>query len=169
MTTLTEGLLQITIPDAIQAKKFDDGTTHGLTHCMKAVDFIVELADRYLFVELKDPEHPLSKPRDRAKFIQEFLAGKIDEDLKYKYRDSFLYEWAAGRAKKPVYYLVLIAMNSLTEADLISRTDDLKRKLPIQGPVSAPWTKQFVAGCAVFNIAAWNKRLAKYPVRRLPV
>lgn len=46
MTVLIEGNLQITIPGAVQARKFDDGASHGLTHCMKAVDFIVELADR---------------------------------------------------------------------------------------------------------------------------
>ena len=42
----------------------------------------------------------------------------IDEDLKYKYRDSFLYEWAAGRVDKPVDYLILIALDSLTVTEL---------------------------------------------------
>lgn len=45
MTVLKEGDLQITIGDAINARKFDDAN-HGLNNCMKAVDFIVELLDR---------------------------------------------------------------------------------------------------------------------------
>ena len=56
MTVLREGDLQITINDAIEARKFDDEASHGLSHCMKAVDFVVELPDRYLFIEVKDPK-----------------------------------------------------------------------------------------------------------------
>jgi hypothetical protein len=48
MTVFTEGNLQITFPSGVAAKKFDH-SGHGLTHCMKAVDFIVELIDRCLF------------------------------------------------------------------------------------------------------------------------
>ena len=43
---LTEGDLQITFNNAIVCRKFDDHLAHGLSHCMKAVDFIVELHDR---------------------------------------------------------------------------------------------------------------------------
>src|SRR3990167_6666208 len=117
MTLLTEGNLQITFPNAIPVRKFDD-SSHGLAHCMKAVDFIVELKDRLLFIEFKDPEHPMGNTMERFKFVQKFLAGNIDDDFKYKYRDSFLYEWASGRAKKPIYYYVLVAIQNLTEAEL---------------------------------------------------
>ena len=54
----TEGDLEIDIPDVVSGGKFD-GAGHGLNRCMEAVDFVVELADRYLFVKLKDPQHPL--------------------------------------------------------------------------------------------------------------
>lgn len=165
MTTLAEGNLKITFPAGTDVRKFDDGS-HGLAHCMKAVDFIVELEDRHLFIEFKDPMHPNSRDRDREKFIRQFLAGEIDEDFKYKYRDSFLYEWASERANKPVYYYVLVAIDTLTEADLITRTDDLKRNLPDEGPPSGVWKKKLVAGCAVFNLATWNKNLPHYPVSR---
>jgi hypothetical protein len=111
MTVFTEGNLQITFPSGVAAKKFDH-SGHGLTHCMKAVDLIVELIDRYLFIEFKDPEHPDSRKKDRKKFVEQFLSGKIDEDFKYKYRDSFLYEWASGKTSKPVYYYVLVAIDT---------------------------------------------------------
>ena len=164
-TTFTEGNLQILFPAGTAARRFDDDQ-HGLTHCMKAVDFIVELPDRYLFIEFKDPQHPGSLERDRTKFIQGFLAGRIDEDFKYKYRDTFLYEWASGRANKPIYYCVLVAMDTLTEADLITRTDDLKQKLPVEGPSAGTWKRPIVAGCAVFNVSSWNKNFPDYTVSR---
>ena len=55
--TFTEGELQITVTDAVSARKFD-GDSHRLSHCMKAVDFIVELPDCYLFIEFKDLRTP---------------------------------------------------------------------------------------------------------------
>ena len=48
-----EGDLEMDIPDVVDGRKFD-GDGHGLNRCMKAVDFVVELADRYLFIEFKD-------------------------------------------------------------------------------------------------------------------
>ena len=167
MTVLAEGDLQITLPAGITGHKFDDGASHGLSHCMKAVDFIVELGDRILFVEFKDPEHPAAQPKEQKKFLQKVLSGELDADLKTKYRDSFLYEWASGRASKPIYYLVLIGASSLSEAELLARTDALRRQIPTTGPGDEPWKKAFVAGCAVMNIATWNKALPDYPVGRI--
>jgi len=51
---LQEGTLQFDIDGAIEAFKFDEqdralATYHGLSHCMKAVDFVVEYNDHYLF------------------------------------------------------------------------------------------------------------------------
>jgi hypothetical protein len=167
MTVLAENDLQISLPASVTGRKFDDGATHGLSHCMKAVDFIVELADRVLFIELKDPEDPKAMPKDRAEFIRKFLSGQLDADLKTKYRDSWLYEWAQGRAEKPVIYLVLMGASTLSDAELLARTDALKRQLPVTGPDARPWKKPFVAGCAVMNLAAWNKALPQFPASRV--
>lgn len=167
MTVLDEDDLQITLPAGVAGRKFDDETSHGLSHCMKAVDFIVELDDRTLFVEFKDPENPNAKPQDRAAFINKFLSGAIDSDLKTKYRDSWLYEYAEGRAKKPIYYLVLIGASTLSEADLLARTDALKRQIPMRGPADRAWKKPLLAGCAVMNLAAWNKVLSHIPASRI--
>lgn len=167
MTVLAEDDLQITLPAGVAGRKFDDEAVHGLSHCMKAVDFIVELEDRVLFVEFKDPENPQAQAKDSAAFIKKFLSGQLDTDLKTKYRDSWLYEWAEGRARKPIYYLVLIGASTLSDADLLVRTDSLKRQLPVAGPGDRPWKKPFVAGCAVLNLAAWNKVLPQIPASRV--
>lgn len=52
-TTLREGELQISLPKSVQGRKFDD-QTHGLSHCMKAVDWIIDLPDKVYLVEVKD-------------------------------------------------------------------------------------------------------------------
>ncbi len=164
MTVLEEGSLQVSFD--VPAWKFD-GSTHGLSHCMKAVDFIVELPDRYLFIEFKDPDNPGAKAKDRSEFISRFEGGQIDEDLKCKYRDSFLYEWAAGRAEKPIHYLVLVAIEGLREPELMARANALGRKLPLLGPQSGSWTRSIVSTCHVFNIASWNRMFPNYPVTRV--
>ncbi len=133
---------------------------------MKAVDFVVELADRYLFIEVKDPQRTEAAEARRDEFIRRCQSGKLDHDLKYKYRDSFLYEWAAGRADKPVDYLVLIALDTLDAAQLLTRTESLARNLPLMGPDGQAWRRPIARGCGVFNLDSWNRRFPEYPVSR---
>jgi hypothetical protein len=166
MNSLVENNLQIALPPNAAGRKFDDNTAHGLSHCMKAVDFIVELKDRLLFVEIKDPDQSGATAERRETFIERFLSGKLDASLKVKYRDSWLYEWAHGRVHKPVTYLVLLGASTLSDAELLTRTDALKRQLPVLGPNAQPWNKSFVEGCAVLNLAAWNKALPQFKVSR---
>ena len=168
MTTFTEGNLRIKFPRGTNARKLDDPKSHGLSHCMKAVDFIVEEDDGVSFIELKDPEHPSAKKKDREKFIREFRAGKLDEDLKYKFRDTFLYEWASGHFGKPISYWVVVAIKTLTAAELSTRTDDLRNKLPLNGPSSGKWKRQIVTNCMVFNIETWNQHQPRFPLSRIP-
>ena len=161
-----EGDLQFTVSNAEEARRFDDPITHGVSF-MKAVDFVVELPDRYLFVEFKDPQDPNTPQAGLETFIENFQNERLDSDLVYKYRDSFLYEWAAGKDGRDSYYVVLIAVDSLTTADLDKRTKDLQRKLPLGMPNS--WVRPIVAGCGVFNIATWNQNFPDLAVARLSV
>ena len=161
---LTEGQLQFTFNNVLDVRKFDD-SAHGLSDCMKAVDFIVERVDRYQFIEVKDPQ---AYPSSVADYIQRFTSGQIDEEFKYKYRDSFLYELASGRAKKPIHYFMLIGLDMLTVQQLHNRQKAMERKLPSIERNMPQWTRPIVTRCSVFNIATWNRHLPDYPVRRLP-
>jgi hypothetical protein len=133
---------------------------------MKAVDFIVELGDRTYFIELKDPDAPSNDSKHAEEFISSFLSFKLDSDLKTKYRDTYLFELASDRIDKPIYYLVLIAANTLTSADLLNRSEALKRILPV-GKAGKGWQKAIVADCAVMNLLAWNRQFPTYPLTRI--
>lgn len=177
MTKFREGNIEITFPANAKVRRFDDSQSHGLPHCMKAVDFIVEEQERTLFIEFKDPEIPLKERKDprilrarkraREEFIKKFTSGGLDKDLKYKYRDSFLYEWASGRMHERIRYCVLIGIDGLTKSDLGRRTDGLKGKLPASVPSRVAWKHRIVHDCLVLNIDAWNSRLPDYPVSRI--
>lgn len=165
MTLLTEGDLQISFSDASSGRKFDD--EFGMSHCMKAVDFIVEFSDRYLFIELKDPQNPKIPEEMRQQRVEEFKKENINNELKYKYRDTYLYEWASGKSSKPIYFFVLIAVDSLNSRELVTRTDALRREIPVRVPRTVPWIQPIIKDCAVFNIYSWNRHFPKYPVMRL--
>ena len=166
MTVLREGELEFVFDGVLNARKFD-GDDHGLSHCMKAVDFVVELANSYLFVEVKDPQQSQAQQINGQGWVDRFTSGKLDQDLKYKYRDSFLYEWASGRADKPVIYVVLVALDSLDDAIIGTRGRELRRNLPLSGPESQPWIRPIADQCLVFNIESWNRTFSDYPVTRL--
>ncbi len=173
MPVLIERELEFDFPAAVQARKFDHDD-HGLSHCMKAVDFIVELADRYLFVEVKDPFTTLSDPaaatnadKARKAFLNRLSSNRLPLELARKYRDSFLYRWAEGKLDKDVYYVVLLEIPSLDPAEYLAITERLKRVLPTN-PVPPSWSRPLVQGVAVMNMASWNALGTYGSVRRIP-
>jgi len=166
MAVIVEGDIQITIPDNAIARRFDENSIHGLSHCMKAVDYIFELTDRIVFFECKDPDDPNATIEKQEKFFKDLMSGKIDSDLKTKFRDSFLYEWAYGRTEKPIHFWVLLGAEKLDRSQLLVRTEALKRQLPVKGPQGMPWTNPFVKSCMVMNLAAWNEQLSEFPATR---
>ena len=163
---MTEGNISIDFSNALFAKKFD-GNDHGLSHCMKAVDFIVELKDKIYFVEIKDPEHPDVKLNNRNEFVKKLKSNVLINELKYKYRDSYLYELAMNKVTKPVHYLVLICLDSLDQVVLNTQLDILKKHLPVDGPPRNHWPKKFVHGCIVMNLQTWNSYLPKFLASRI--
>jgi len=166
MNCLEEGNLRIAVPKGARPCRFD-GPGHGLSHCMKAVDFVVEMDDRILFIECKDPDHPESRTKDRKKWLRSFQSGEVTKEIVRKYRDSFLYAWAEERAEKPIHYCVLIAMESLTDADLLARTDELRRSLPVVGPPCGSWKRSIVTDGMVFNLRSWNRCMKAFPATRI--
>jgi hypothetical protein len=181
MSSFTEGKLLFEFPTASSHEKFDDSSTHFLTHCMKAVDFIVELSDRIVFLEIKDPQHPDATLATTMKFERELRSGiLVQEVLRPKCCDSLLYKLATQDIElhKPVYYYVLIALDTLSEPELATLTDELKTRLPVVQDGSRVREKfdaagkpaRFIQGCAIFNLATWNRMSARLTasVHRIP-
>ena len=165
MTTLQEGELRITLPETASGRSFD-GPAHGLSHCMKAVDWIIELPDRVYFIEIKDPDARGATARpERDRHIEDLRAGRLDDALTGKFRDSFLYEWACGRDDKPISYFVVIACSTLDDALLLDRADGLKRRLPAGLPPI--WRRAIAQNCLVFNVEKWNRAFPQFPLKRV--
>lgn len=156
--TVTEGSLSIVFAGALDAFKFDEENRasphfHGLSHCMKAVDFIVEYSDFYLFVEIKNPpaENRYREREDRQQLIKSLVG---------KYRDSFLYRFAEQKVDKPVRYVCLIEEDNVT---LNILQNDLKRQLPLMGP-GVRWKTPIAQMCAVVNTKHWNRNFPNWKI-----
>ena len=148
---LQEGTLQFDFSDATSAIKFDEedrtkSTFHGLSHCMKAVDFVVEYKDFYLFVEIKNP-------RDASRYATPSQKNDLIKALVGKFRDSFLYRWCENALDKPIRYQCLV---ELDHAQTLHLMDALKRELPISKTPDR-WQRELASMCSVTNRAAWNQ------------
>lgn len=169
MIALEEGKLRFEFTDASHGYTFDEtdsskSTYHGLSHCMKAVDFWVEFEDKYVFVEIKDPPVPNGATRS-TRYDSPNEYNRLLNSLVGKFRDSFLYHWAEKKKKKPISYLCLINLDSALTLKLLN---DLKRQLPENGPANGRWKKMLVRGCGVSNMNDWNAAFPEWQITRLP-
>lgn len=158
---LKEGDIEFDFRGALDAFKFDEQDKtkpkfHGLSHCMKAVDFVVEYDDHYLFVEIKDPTEPTryDSARDKSELIR---------NLTTKFRDTFIYRWAENKLDKPVRYQCLVELDNAQTLYLMKQ---LKNQLPVNKQPGR-WAKSLVQLCAVSNMATWNSSYQNIPVSRL--
>ena len=165
MTRVIESDIYIDIPDHLTAIKFD-GADHFLINEMQAVDFIIETVDYWLFIEIKDPDNPAAEPSRKKDFIAKLKSEGMDKSLYTKYRDTWLYRYMSGEIEKPIKYLVLIACESLSSADLLIRQDALKKKIPVLKSKGEKWSL-FIDSCIVLNLASWNASIGKLQVGRL--
>ena len=159
---LKEGELEFNFTNAIDGYKFDETHKenkhyHGLSHCMKAVDFIVELDTDYLFVEVKDFHNP-EQYNDANSFKD------LKNKLKTKIRDSLLYKFGEDQLNKSVRYLCLMTLEDALNSRLMK---ELKRIVPEGIPSTTSWKRSLADSCIVVNIDRWNKNFPKWKVRRL--
>lgn len=167
---LEEEDILIDFQTIVAGEKFDDEARHGLSHCMKAVDFVIETPSKILFVEIKDPQHPQAQSKERKKFLDGLTSGAlIRGTLTTKARDTFLYQFGLGEAHrhgKPIHYYVLIAQDTLDSAQLSNLTDSLRASIPTIGPHNKPWVTPFISECAIFNLKTWNERFPSFQACR---
>ena len=114
--TLKEGDLEIQFADAIDGFVFDQmkphlPNFHGIAE-MHRVDFVVELAQAIVFVELKDAGHPKAQSEGLAKFNAELFDGTLSQTFASKFVDSFFYRWGEDQLNKPVHYLSLVTLET---------------------------------------------------------
>lgn len=146
---IKEGSLEFDFNNNLNVIKFDkpgkDSDSHCLSHCMKAVDFIIEPDESdgvCWFIEVKDYLGTGTNP-DELWLLNE---------LRTKFRDTLLYRWAEEKTGKQIKYLCLVEIKNF----LIKRLrKKLKEDLPT-GIACDRWQRPLAEDCIVVNIARWN-------------
>lgn len=164
MAIYTENNLQFDFSNANSARKFDEEYT--LSHCMKAVDFIIIDGDTQYFIEVKDLDHPDNPDIHKHGKALSYLK-KIKSELVKKYRDTFLYLWAENATVNNITYLILLSCSVLDEAELGAFDRDLKIELPVSNPWDKNWRRKIAQNCQVLSFEAWNKHLSQFPVSKI--
>jgi len=136
---------------------------HGISE-MHRVDFIIELDDALLFVEVKDPSHPNARQESLDNFLNEIDNGTLGKTFADKFMDSFIYRWAEDKINKPIYYLGLITLET---ALLLHLEDQVNKMLPPKGKPISRWKRSLLENCQFFNIETWNMSFPKWPVTRI--
>ncbi len=162
MTTvsLSEGEIQIEFQGVLNAEKFDD-SRHGMSHCLKAVDFLCDWPKDLWLVELKDPEESAIPLKHQANSVAQFTKGRSTEQyfrsvLAQKLKDTILYLHLDCRLPdKPMKYVVLAGLSSMDSAMMLNALDRLRKACgdPKQG---IPWRRGYAV--AFLNMEEWNKR-----------
>jgi hypothetical protein len=161
MTMVQEYDLEITFPEAKAVLHFDDPVYHG-NSTMQRVDFIAEYEDRSLFVEIKDPDNPAAQ--NAPAFEQKLNSGKLVQSLSGKFRDTFFFRSIQGKNDLNVVYVVLLSMQRLEAALLLTKQDELKKSIPIR---HADWARDCAASCIILNVEQWKKRFGNQSIRRI--
>ena len=165
---LRERDIEIDFTDAIDTLIFDQMKSdlpnyHGIGD-LHRVDFIVELDNAILFVEVKDPGNPKAQENGLKKFQDELNDGTLSSTFASKFIDSFFYRWAEDKLSKTVYYLSLVTF----ECEVLPNfSDEIAKKLSPAGKSSPRWQRHPVQNCQVFNLETWNENFPKWPVTRL--
>lgn len=168
MTNLIERDLQIHFTNAVDGFVFDQidpklPAFHGIS-VMHRVDFIVELVEAWLFVEVKDPGHPKAQVKGLEKFHGELTDGTLGNTFAAKFMDTFVYRWAEDKLNKPIHYISLVTL----AAELLPNlSDEIAKKLPPMGMRTPRWQRRLFENCQVFNLDTWNENFPKWPATRI--
>lgn len=165
---LSEGDIEINFTDAVDAFVFDQSDPelpnfHGIGQ-MSRVDFIVELRDAVLFVELKDPSNPSVTQSSLLKFHDKLSNGELCRVFYSKFVNTFFYRWAEKKIKKPLYYINLV---TIADEETLNLSDEIGKKLPPIGLPVSRWERPILENCQVFNIETWNNNFPKWPAVRI--
>jgi len=155
---LKEGRFEFDFSGSFDAFVADKPQYHGLS----AVDFIVETDAKFLFIEVKDPDHPYAlKLGNPDEFIDEL---RKPAKLTGKFKDSLLKELAKGKAfQKPVVYIIVLEWSKLDAAQRRKTFENIGSTLPRFREDYFPMIK--MATCApIYSMSEFSKAFPMFKV-----
>lgn len=156
---------EFNFPNAIEAYKFDETDNmsphhHGVAH-FKAVDVMVELPDKYLFIEIKTYEdfRKLEEKPDRYDGYSPSV--ELRRNLVGKYRDTFIYRYCEDKLDKEIFYICLLNFDAALR-DRFAK--ELRKHIPAGKGNARRWRKKFLPkeNLIVVDENSWNRNLSDW-------
>lgn len=150
---------------AVHSEKFDDNR-HRLSHCMSAVDFVVELEKALLLIEVKNVNRGIRAQNDCAKYLRKIAEGSpFIDPLVRKFRDTLLYLHCEERVVKPIRCIVYLELPKDAKYPLAPLTSLLSNSLPLLGTKrTGRWKRELAESAAILDRETWNRIFDLFPV-----
>lgn len=163
---LEEEKFEFDFPEAKALYKFDERDINSPNYHptqMKAVDVVAEFDKFQLWIEIKEfPPHSI-KAMQQTKSTEadkqpKYNKAHLTENLKYKFRDTFLYRLCEDKTIKAIVYICLTNFDDTLNGYF---RKELQRQIPA-GQVSRNSDKHLIATNQVYvvNEKAWNRNFA---------
>lgn len=169
MGTYIESELEFTLPTELVWEELDrQGVT--LPNGLKLVDFVIDLEDALLLVEIKDPSCSTTPELGQRQYFTKLRNDDIlKAELTPKGRGSYTFLHLMERDAKPMKYIVVLGLEAfdvdMCKPLLTTFADRLTRS--IRKEASAPWKRIYIQECVVLSVDGWNERFREWPIRRL--
>ena len=163
---LEEEKFEFDFPEAKALYKFDERDINSPNYHsapMKAVDIVAEFDKFQLWIEIKEfPPHSI-KAMQQTKSTEadkqpKYNKAHLTENLKYKFRDTFLYRLCEDKTIKAIVYICLTNFDDALNGYF---RKELQRQIPA-GKVSRNSDKYLIATSQVYvvNEKAWDRNFA---------
>ena len=163
---LEEEKFEFDFPEAKALYKFDERDINSPNYHsapMKAVDIVAEFDKFQLWIEIKEfPPHSIKAMQqgNSTETDQHLKYNKahLTNNLKYKFRDTFLYRLCEDKTIKAIVYICLTNFDDALNGYF---RKELQRQIPA-GKVSRNSDKYLIAKSQVYvvNKEAWNRNFA---------
>lgn len=162
---ICEGRYCFDFSKSIKAYKGDSPTLSGLG----GVDFIVELENKILFIEIKDLENKKVPKEQRIEWIKKLSIVKENSfliDLGIKFKDTIIRNWAQNiDFTKPIDYIVILQLKSLDAAMRLKLSEGLDGRLPTAIKEKYGFIKVLqIKKKEIITIDDWDKKYPQFPV-----
>ncbi len=152
--------------NALAWEKFDDDR-HALSHCMSAVDFVVETKSRLDLIEIKNVNRTRIAAKEIRKYLKKIMEGDpFINELIPKFRDTWLYLWCEGRVTKPVRFFVYLELPHEFPYQSGRLTSCLRQQMPLYGVKrTGRWKRELAHDAWILTPAEWMSAIPEFPIK----
>jgi hypothetical protein len=163
-----EGRFSFDFEKSLSASKADLPYLNGLG----GVDFVVELEDRFIFVEVKDLDNKRVPSNERLEWIEKLKITKDNpflNDLGVKFKDTVLRKWAKNvELDKPVYYIIILQFDAIDALQKTKLAEDLSGKLPTCINEKYGFCKNLqIKRREILSVEEWQDKYSEFPVKEV--